>query len=69
MNHTVPGNERPASQMLQKSYFLMIRKIIDLSRIPPALGEHHEWIIALEKQGKSSSPDRRSAGMGRHWAA
>ena len=39
-------------KMLQKQYFVMTRKMIDPSKLPPVLLDHYHWMIDLEKQGK-----------------
>ena len=40
------------SKMLQKSYYLMFRNVLDGSRVPGLMLDHYRWLIGLEKQGK-----------------
>ncbi len=40
------------SKMLQKSYYLMFRNVLDGSRVPDLMLDHYRWLINLEKQGK-----------------
>ena len=39
-------------RMLQKSYYLMFREVVDGSRIPDLMLDHYRWLIGLEKEGK-----------------
>ena len=41
--------EKLKAKMLKKSYYAMFRTIEDPSRLPPAMLEHYQWIIGLEK--------------------
>ena len=40
------------SKMLQKSYYLMFRNVVDGSLVPDLMLDHYQWLIRLEKQGK-----------------
>ena len=40
------------SKMLQKSYYLMFRNVLDGGRVPGLMLDHYRWLIGLEKQGK-----------------
>jgi len=58
------------SKMVQKSYYLMSRKVIDSGRISAVMLDHYKWLIMLEKKGKvfASGPlfhrdGQKSAGM------
>ena len=43
---------RLKSGMLRKSYWVMMRDIVDPSRLPALMLAHYRWIIALEKEGR-----------------
>ena len=35
------------SKMLQKSYYLMFRNVLDGSRVPGLMLDHYRWLIAV----------------------
>lgn len=39
------------ARMIQRSFFVMHRKIVDPGKLKPVLLDHYRWIIDLEKQG------------------
>lgn len=52
MSEDMKEVERLKALMLQRSYFVMFRTIVDRSRLGPVMLEHYRWIIGLEKEGK-----------------
>jgi uncharacterized protein YciI len=44
--------EQLRSRMLLKPYYVMLRDVVDRSKLGPAALAHFRWIIELEKQGK-----------------
>ena len=44
--------ERLRSLMWNKTFFVMHRKLLDATKIPPNALEHLQWIIGLEKEGR-----------------
>jgi uncharacterized protein YciI len=51
-------------KMLKRSFFVMLRKIPDQSKLPPLLLAHYRWLIDLEQRGVlfASGPTFRSDG-------
>jgi len=44
--------ERLKSRMIMKSYYVMFRRVVDRTRLPPVMLAHYQWIIGLEKKGR-----------------
>jgi uncharacterized protein len=42
---------RLKSRMLMKSYYVMLRRVVDREKLAGAALAHYRWIIGLEKEG------------------